>query len=127
MAIANDNQRLNTIFPLLILLEFRQFLNVQKEGREQWQATVAEAQRLQRELDRANQERSELEKNLFHARRLLENESKARRAAEADLDARVSIFSGIFFPSTLQNNRKEELKINRSTFFCFNSKRHCHK
>lgn len=52
----------------------------------QWQATTAEAQRLQAELDKLQRkfddclrERSDFETKLFHARRLLEFESKARR------------------------------------------------
>lgn len=59
----------------------------------QWQATTAEAQRLQRELDKCAQERSDFETKLFHARRLLETESKARRAAELERDHLVSIHS----------------------------------
>lgn len=66
--------------------EFRRFLQVIEESRTQWQAAVVEAQRLQRELDRLQQkyeecvqERSDFETKLFHARRLLESESKAKR------------------------------------------------
>lgn len=70
--------------------EYRKFLMVQEESRAQWQATVAEAQRLQRELDKCIQERLELESKLFHARRLLENEGKARRVAETERDVFVS-------------------------------------
>lgn len=61
-----------------------------EESRLQWQATTAEAQRLQRELDKCAQERSDFETKLFHARRLLETESKARRAAEQERDHLVS-------------------------------------
>lgn len=72
--------------------EFRRFLQVMEESRQQWQATTAEAQRLQRELDKCAQERSEFETKLLHARRLLETESKARRAAEMERDHLVNIF-----------------------------------
>lgn len=84
----NTDQRLNKF---IVFIEYRRFLQIQEESRSQWQATVAEAQRLQRELDRCIQERVELESKLFHARRLLENESKARRTAETERDALVSL------------------------------------
>lgn len=52
----------------------------------QWQATMAEAQRLQRELDqlqinyeKCSQERLDYETKLFHARRMLESEIKSKR------------------------------------------------
>lgn len=67
--------------------EFRQFLEFHEEGRLQWQATITEAQRLQKMLDKCSQERSDLETKLFHARRLLEMESKARRTVEMERDA----------------------------------------
>ncbi|XP_055301082.1 rac GTPase-activating protein 1-like [Sitodiplosis mosellana] len=73
-------------------IEFRRFLQVMEESRTQWQATTAEAQRLQRELDRLQrkydecaQERLDFETKLFHARRLLESESKAKRQLEEKL------------------------------------------
>lgn len=67
-------------------LEFRRYVQMQDEWRLQWQATTQEAQRLQRELDKSLQVQADLETKLFHARRLLEMESKARRAAEAERD-----------------------------------------
>lgn len=67
-------------------LEFRNFLEIVREMRSNWQETVAEARRLQQELDELQRkfeecmhERSDFETKLFHARRLLEAESKARR------------------------------------------------
>lgn len=72
-------------------VEYRRFLQILEESRSQWQATTAEAQRLQRELDKCAAERADLETKLFHARRLLETESKARRSAEIDRDAFVRI------------------------------------
>lgn len=80
-----------TLIDLLILListiiEFRRFLQIIEESRMQWQETTAEAQRLQRELDKCAQERSDFETKLLHARRMLETESKARRAAENERD-----------------------------------------
>lgn len=61
-----------------------------EEWRTKWQATTAEAQRLQRELDKAHQVQSDLETKLFHARRLLEIESRAKRSAEMEREAAVS-------------------------------------
>lgn len=70
----------------LFNLEFRRFLQITEANRLQWQETIAEAKRLQRELDRLQhkydecvQERSDFETKLFHARRLLECETKAKR------------------------------------------------
>lgn len=74
----------------LCIAEFRRYVQMQVEWRNQWQSTVTEAQRLQRELDRSLQAMADLETKLFHARRLLEMESKARRAAESERDAFVS-------------------------------------
>ncbi|XP_031628223.1 rac GTPase-activating protein 1-like [Contarinia nasturtii] len=73
-------------------IEFRRFLHIMGESRMQWQETIAEAQRLQKELDRLQrkyddciQERLDFETKLFHARRLLEAESKAKRQLEDKL------------------------------------------
>lgn len=79
------------LFFSFCVAEFRRFLQIIEESRLQWQATTAEAQRLQRELDKCAQERSDFETKLLHARRLLETESKARRAAENDRDNLVGV------------------------------------
>lgn len=62
-----------------------------QENHMQWQATIGEAQRLQRELDKLQlkfeecvQERVNFETKLLHARRLLETESKERRRLVSD-------------------------------------------
>lgn len=67
-------------------IEFRNFLQYHNEMRVQWANTTQEAQRLQRELDKALQSMADLETKLFHARRLLEMESKARKTAETERD-----------------------------------------
>lgn len=67
--------------------EYRRFLEFQEQSRMQWHETIVEAKRLQKELDKCAQERADLEMKLFHARRLLEMESKARRVAEMERDA----------------------------------------
>lgn len=71
-------------------IEFYKFVKMYEEYRAKWQATTAEAQRLQRELDKSLQVQTDLETKLFHARRLLEIESKAKRNAELERDAVVS-------------------------------------
>lgn len=67
-------------------IEFRNFLQFHHEMRVQWSNTTQEAQRMQRELDKALQTMADLETKLFHARRLLEMESKARKIAESERD-----------------------------------------
>lgn len=68
-------------------IEFRRYVAMQDEWRHQWLSSIQEAQRLQRELDKSLQTMADLETKLFHARRLLEMENKARRDAEQDRDA----------------------------------------
>lgn len=77
---------INNLFVLVLVLslEFRRYVQMQDEWRLQWQATTQEAQRLQRELDKSLQVQADLETKLFHARRLLEMEAKARRTAETE-------------------------------------------
>lgn len=73
------------------VLEFLKFVQLQDECRLQWLKAVQEAQRLQRELDNALRGMSDLESKLFHARKLLEEENKARRHAEHEREAMVSL------------------------------------
>lgn len=75
----------------LLNLEFRRFLQTVREIQSYWKETLIEAQRLQRELDMLQQkfeecmqERSNFETKLFHARRLLEAESRAKRQLVLD-------------------------------------------
>lgn len=68
-------------------MEFLKFVQLQDECRLQWLKAVQEAQRLQRELDNALRGMSDLESKLFHARKLLEEENKARRHAEHEREA----------------------------------------
>nr|XP_029727344.1 rac GTPase-activating protein 1-like isoform X2 [Aedes albopictus] len=68
-------------------IEFLKFVQLQDECRLQWLKAVQEAQRLQRELDNALRGMSDLESKLFHARKLLEEENKARRHAEHEREA----------------------------------------
>lgn len=57
-------------------------------------SSFKESRRLQKELDTAMKSISELETKLYHARRILDQECKARREAE---DERDSIVSGSRF------------------------------
>ncbi|XP_058442685.1 rac GTPase-activating protein 1 [Malaya genurostris] len=68
-------------------LEFLKFVQLQDECRLQWLKAVQEAQRLQRELDSALRQMSDLDTKLFLARKLLDEESKARKRAEHERDA----------------------------------------
>lgn len=81
--------------------EFLKFVKVQEECRMQWLAAIQEAQRLQRELDASLQNMADLEAKLYHARKLIESEHKARKEAENERDNIVSILgiiiSGIGF------------------------------
>ena len=63
---------------------------MQEQNRIDWLNVVHEAQRLQRELDACLQNVASLETKLYHARRLLEMESKARKDAELVRDGMVS-------------------------------------
>lgn len=64
---------------------------MQEQNRIQWLNMVHEAQRLQRELDASLQNVAGLETKLYHARRLLEAESKCRKEVEKRCDQAVSI------------------------------------
>lgn len=92
MAITNDNIANKQLFLLCscVFVEFRRFLPVVGENRTQLQDTTAEAQRLQRIIDQYDRDRVELESKLFHARRLVDHESKGKKAAEARAEAAVS-------------------------------------
>lgn len=89
--------------------EYRKFLQIQEEGRLQWQETKAEAQRLQMELDKCSKERADLETKLFHARRLLELEAKSRRAVESEHEALERKLSQVY------DFLKEDCLINDET------------
>lgn len=91
-----------------------------EESRSEWQATVVEAQRLQRELDRLQrkydecvQERLDFETKLFHARRLLESESKAKRQLVSEIE-----WEGWYNPSSPKINEKQwKFKYKKSLTF----------
>lgn len=69
-----------------VFKEFYRFAASQEQARIQWLRAVEEAQRIQRELDATLQNVAGLETKLYHARRLLEAETKNRKEAERDRD-----------------------------------------
>lgn len=73
-----------------VLLEFLKFVQHQDGCRLQWLKLAQETQRLQRELDTALRQMSDLDTKLFLARKLLDEESKARKRAEYERDTIVS-------------------------------------
>lgn len=81
----------NSYLAFMLLTAFRDFLLEQERWRQKYMASSKDAERLQMELDKALQAMSDLETKLFHARRLLEVETKSRREAEHDRDSNVRI------------------------------------
>jgi len=73
--------------------EFIRFSLNQEDCRKKWLAAVQEAQRLQRELEKANQNIIVLDAKLNHARRLLDKEKKKRLEAENNSTALVRNFN----------------------------------
>ncbi|XP_036333441.1 rac GTPase-activating protein 1 [Rhagoletis pomonella] len=66
--------------------EFLRVLRLQEQFRQECLDTAKEAQRIQKELDASLESMADLETKLYHARRLLEVESKLRREAEHERD-----------------------------------------
>lgn len=66
---------------------FKQFLDSFEEYRMSFQHVQSDSNRLQRELDEAITNMSALETKLFHARRLLEMETRLRKEAENEREA----------------------------------------
>jgi len=66
--------------------QFLNFVTNTDENRHKWEVVELECQRLEIELNKANQEREGLETKLLSARDLLDTEVKLRKKAEADRD-----------------------------------------
>lgn len=66
--------------------EFLAFVRYHQSCRQTWVDATQEAQRLQRELDCALKNMADLESKLYHARRIVESELKARKEAEHERD-----------------------------------------
>ncbi|KAF7992949.1 hypothetical protein HCN44_005730 [Aphidius gifuensis] len=62
--------------------EFLKFVKSQEIVREKWLAAVVECEQLQKALEKSKNETIDLERKLFHARRLVDDEKKKRRIVE---------------------------------------------
>ena len=90
--------------------EFLKILQLQEKMQLECLARVQEAQRIQSELDASLQSMADLETKLFHARRLLEMESKARREAEHQRDQMEKKILAVADLLQHENNLKNETK-----------------
>uniref|UniRef100_A0A182KD04 Rac GTPase-activating protein 1 n=1 Tax=Anopheles christyi TaxID=43041 RepID=A0A182KD04_9DIPT len=96
-------------------VEFLRFVQLQDECRMQWLKSIEEAKRLQRELDNALRSITNLESKLFHARKLLETETKARRHAEQERDSMerkmMAVCEIVRNEQTLRDETREQLAV----------------
>ncbi|KAL9916468.1 rac GTPase-activating protein 1-like [Glossina fuscipes fuscipes] len=90
--------------------EFLKILQLQGKFRLECVASVQEPERLQRELDASLQSMTDLETKLFHARRLLEMENKARKEAEHERDQMEQKILAVADLLKYENNLKNETK-----------------
>lgn len=74
------------------ITEFLKFATQQDHCRLLWLNSLKDQSRIQKELDSAMKNIAELETKLYHARRLLDQECKARRDAEEERDSFVRLF-----------------------------------
>lgn len=93
--------------------EFLKILQLQKKLQLECLARAQEAQRIQRELDASLESMADLETKLFHARRLLEIETKARREAEYECDLLekkiMAVLDLLQYEKNLKNETKDKL------------------
>ncbi|XP_058059633.1 rac GTPase-activating protein 1 [Anopheles bellator] len=92
-------------------IEFLRFVQLQDECRTQWLKLTEETQRLQREQDNALRSISNLESKLFHARKLLETESKARRLAEKECDTMEHKMMAVFDIVRNEQTLRDETRV----------------
>uniref|UniRef100_A0A182RSK0 Rac GTPase-activating protein 1 n=1 Tax=Anopheles funestus TaxID=62324 RepID=A0A182RSK0_ANOFN len=96
-------------------VEFLRFVQLQDECRMQWLKSIEEAKRLQHELDNALRIITNLESKLFHARKLLETETKARRHAEVERDSMerkmMAVCEIVRNEQTLPDETREQLAV----------------
>lgn len=90
--------------------EFLKILQMQEKLQLECIARTQEAQRIQLELDASLQSMADLETKLFHARRLLEMESKARREAEHERDQLEKKIVAVADLLQNENNLKNETR-----------------
>ena len=90
--------------------EFLKILRLQEKLQLECLARAQEAQRIQSELETSLQSLADLENKLFHARRLLEMETKARRDAEYERDQMEQKILAITDLLQYENNLNRETK-----------------
>ncbi|XP_005187443.1 rac GTPase-activating protein 1-like isoform X1 [Musca domestica] len=90
--------------------ELLKILQLQKKMQLECLSRAQEAQRIQKELDASLQSMADLETKLFHARRLLEMESKARKEAEYDRDQMEKKLVAVADLLQHENNLKNETR-----------------
>lgn len=90
--------------------EFLKILQLQEKMQLECLARTQEAQRIQSELDASLQSMADLETKLFHARRLLEMETKARREAEHQRDQMERKIVAVADLLQHENNLKNETR-----------------
>lgn len=90
--------------------ELLKILQLQKKMQLECISRAQEAQRIQKELDASLQSMADLETKLFHARRLLEMESKARKEAEHDRDQMEKKLVAVADLLQHENNLKNETR-----------------
>lgn len=100
--------------------ELLRVLQVQEKLRMDCIIATSEAERTQKELDASLQSMADLETKLFHARRLLEIENKARRKAEEERDLierkMLAVVDVLQNENNLKNETKDKLACAIDTF-----------
>ncbi|XP_055383829.1 rac GTPase-activating protein 1 [Condylostylus longicornis] len=94
--------------------QFLRFAALQEECRLQWLAAIREAQRLKTELDEALKQMSHLESKLYHARRLLDVESKLRKEAEQEkqtLEKKLVAVANVVQDPSFPSETREKLEF----------------
>ncbi|XP_017880906.1 rac GTPase-activating protein 1-like [Ceratina calcarata] len=101
--------------------EFLKFAINQEEMRQKWLASIQECQRLHTALEKAHQEAADLDRKLSHARRLLDEEKKRRRAVEDQrnsLERQIALVRDLLFNDggrNLNNETREKLQFLNNT------------
>lgn len=106
--------------------EFLKILRLQEKLQLECLARAHEAQRIQSELDASLQSLADLENKLFHARRLLEMETKARRDAEYERDQMEQKILAISDLLQYENNLNRETKDKLASLHSMPRKRKSH-
>ncbi|OAD60257.1 Rac GTPase-activating protein 1 [Eufriesea mexicana] len=101
--------------------EFLKFAINQEEMRQKWLASIQECQRLHSALEKAHQEATDLDRKLSHARRLLDEEKRKRRAVEEQrnsLEKQIAMARDLLFNDggrNLNDETREKLQFLNNT------------